>query len=189
LGVVGQEALSVKHSRRLRENAVRTQAQPVEDLADVPASVRGNPILLNGEFACPQDFLAVQIFQCQSIGGEVLPPTLGVAAVDEQAFVFGLRHPARRATHALVGAAFIRERPNVPAVFDHDNDDLSAPFNLDAMNGDVGGRLKAINRLCHIPDRLVGDSRSLDGPVGPNPEKHRAAGTVQEGAKRLHAFP
>lgn len=42
--------------------------------------------------------------------------------------------------------------------------------------------------MSDVADRLVGDGLPLDGAFRPDAEEHHAAGAVQEGAERLHAF-
>jgi hypothetical protein len=66
---------------------VRWKAAAVKNFADVAARVRGNPVLLNRQFPGPQDFLAVQILQCQLFCGKVFPPSFRVTALKQQLFV------------------------------------------------------------------------------------------------------
>ena len=61
-------------------------------------------------------------------------------------------------------------------------------LHLDAVDGDVGGRLEAIGGLSDVTQRLVGDGLPFDGAFRPDAEEHHAAGAVQESAERLHAF-
>ncbi len=112
--VVGQELLPIEHVGGVSDHAIRPQTQSVEDLAEVATCIRRNPILLDGQLARPLDFLAVQVLQRQPFGGEVFPATFGMATLNEQALVLGLRHPARRAADAFVRVAFIHERPHFP---------------------------------------------------------------------------
>jgi len=63
LGIVGQESGSIKYLGGVSKNTVNTQSQPVENFADIAAGIRRNPVLLNGQLACSQDFLGVQVLQ------------------------------------------------------------------------------------------------------------------------------
>src|SRR3989338_4691911 len=79
-----------------------------------------------------------------------------MAALNEQALIFSLRHPPGCATHALIGAAFVGEGPDVPPAIDRCSDDFAACLGLDALDGDVGGWFEAIGGLSYIAERLVG---------------------------------
>ena len=141
-----------------------------------------------GGFHNAEDLVAVDVPEFHAFGRFILPAARAVGTFQKRLLILGLRHPPRRAPHALIGSAFIGEGPNVPPAFDRRNDNFAACFELDAVDGDVGGRLEAVGGLSDIAECLVGDLLSLGLIIRPDAEEHHAAGTVEEGAERLHAF-
>lgn len=147
-----------------------------------------------------KDLGAVDVLDGYPLRRFVLPASFAVGALQQPSLVLGLRHSARSAAHALVGAAFVGERTDGQTAFDRRSDNFpactanrvtagrAARLDLDAVDGNVGGRLEAVGGLGDVTERLVRDVLPFDRAVRPDAEKNHAAGTVQEGAECLHAF-
>jgi len=111
-----------------------------------------------------------------------------VASLDQQALALRLRHPARRATHPLIGMALIRIRTDIQNARGRNGHNFSTFLHFDAFDGDLSGRFETGRGLRDLADRLIGNVLPLDGPLGPDPKDHNAAGSVQEGTQRPHPF-
>jgi hypothetical protein len=66
--------------------------------------------------------------------------------------------------------AFVNDGLHVSAVFDRNGDNLAGCFDLDPMNGDMGGRFEPVGGLRDVAERLIGDGLSFDGSIGPDAE-------------------